>query len=153
MNKEDFTKQLSAMAKLIRTEFSLTQDEMSLILGISKKTLVETEKGRRLLSWTEAVALVSIFSQSHVIQNAFGGDVYDMIHAIAFDNCKVDYPDTMGGKVWWKKIQESEGYIIQQNIISGHYRLLNEKMQRMYSSFHLVEVEDYLTAVLARKPH
>ncbi len=148
MNKEEFSKKMSSLLKLIRTEYVLTQDEMAIILGISKKTLVETEKGRRLLSWTESVALASVFSSSNILQNEFGGELNDMIHALAFQDMHVQYPDTMGGKVWWRSVKETDGYVIQQNMISHHYRLLNQEKQRMYSSFAYEDIEDYLTLIL-----
>ena len=147
MTRNDFVQQMNTMLKLIRTEYGLTQDKMAAILGISKKTLVESEKGRRSLGWTEVVALATIFSQSQILQNAFGGEVSDIIGAIAFENVEVQYPDTMGGKVWWRVVQEEGGYKIQQNIISQHYRLLNAEDQRMISSFDLAEVQEYLESL------
>lgn len=146
MHKDDFIIQINSMLKLIRTEYGLTQDKMAAVLGISKKTLVESEKGRRSLGWTEVAALVSIFSQSKVLQNAFGGDLYDMLPALAFEDVNVTYPSTMGGKVWWKCAYESKGYKIQQNVISKHYRLLNSFDQRMMSSFDYEEVLAYLNS-------
>ncbi len=147
MTRNDFVQQMNTMLKLIRTEYGLTQDKMAAILGISKKTLVESEKGRRSLGWTEVVALATIFSQSQILQNAFGGEVSDIIGAIAFEDVEVQYPDTMGGKVWWRVVQEEGGYKIQQNIISQHYRLLNAEDQRMISSFDLAEVQEYLESL------
>ena len=47
MKREEFIKAVSGKLKLIRTEYGITQEVMSEMLGISKKTLVETEKGRR----------------------------------------------------------------------------------------------------------
>lgn len=151
MNKEEFAAQINSMLKLIRTEYGLTQDKMAVILGISKKTLVESEKGRRSLGWTEVVALVSIFSQSQILNNAFGGDLYDIVSAIAFENVDVKYPSTMGGKVWWKTVYEKCDYKIQQNIISKHYRLLNKDNQRMISSFEYEEVLEYFQMLEKQK--
>ena len=150
MNRQTFSEQMGSLLKLIRTEYSLTQDEMAVIMGISKKTLVETEKKRRNLSWSEAVVLASVFSQSNILQNAFGGDISDMIPAIAFQDIHVKYPHTMGGKVWWNTIQEEGGYRIQQNMISRHYRLLNAEDQRIVSSFELSTVKDYLQSILEK---
>ena len=45
MKREEFIKTVSSKLKLIRTEYGITQEAMSEMLGISKKTLVETEKG------------------------------------------------------------------------------------------------------------
>ena len=150
MTKKDFVDTLNRSLKLIRTEYGLTQDEMAAILGISKKTLVESEKGRRSIGWTEATALASIFSESHVIQNEFGGETTDMIKALAFSDVNVEYPKTMGGKVWWRKVSESNGFIIQQNLISQHYRLLDGDDRRLYSSFDLKDVEEYLNSLMVK---
>ena len=50
----------------------------------------------------------------------------------------------MGGHVWWRQIEERNGYKIQQNIISQHYRILNEQDDRVYSSFDLEEIKLHL---------
>jgi len=147
MDRMEFINEINGMLKLVRTEYALTKDKMALILGISKKTLVESEKGRRCLGWTECVALASIFSGSHVLQNAFGGEVSDMLPALAFENLHVEYPSTMGGKVWWREISRTGEYLIQQNLISQHYRLLNGQDQKLISSFDLKEVTEYLEGI------
>ncbi len=147
MNRNEFTEGITHILKLVRTEYGLTQDEMAVIIGISKKSLVESEKGRRPLGWTESVALANIFSDSSVLQSNFGGDINELITAIAFDNIEVDYPKTMGGKIWWKVVKEDRGYRIQQNIVSNHYRLLDADNRRLFFSFHLKEVEEYLNNI------
>jgi len=135
------------MLKLIRIEYGYTQEEMAYIIGISKKTLVESEKGRRTLSWTEAVAVATIFSQSEILQNAFGGDTSDIIVAIGFENMKVNYPKTKGGKVWWKNVLEENEFRIQKNLVSQHYRLLNVYDQRLMSSYNYDEVYEYYKSI------
>ena len=147
MNRNEFTEGITHILKMVRTEYGLTQDEMAVIIGISKKSLVESEKGRRPLGWTESVALANIFSDSSVLQSNFGGDINELITAIAFDNIEVDYPKTMGGKIWWKVVKEDRGYRIQQNIVSNHYRLLDADNRRLFFSFHLKEVEEYLNNI------
>lgn len=144
MNQKEFCKTISSLVRVIRTEYGFTQDQMALILGISKKTLVETEKKRRELSWTEAAAFVSIFSQSAILQNELGGEAGDMLRAIAFADHKITYPRTMGGKVWWRNVEEKGGLRIQQNIISQHYRLLDSNDGRIMSSFSLNDIQEYI---------
>jgi len=134
--------------KLIRTEYGLTQDKMASILGISKKTLIEIEKNRISLGWTSSVALASIFSDSTVLRDAIGGDVSDIIIALAFKDMDVDYPKTWGGKVWWKTISEKKCYRIQQNIFSRHYRILDQENHRIYASFSLEATEELLDKIL-----
>ena len=143
MKREEFIKTVSSKLKLIRTEYGITQEAMSEMLGISKKTLVETEKGRRELSWTEVIAVVTVFEKSEVLQGITGGDAGDVIHALAFEDRHIQYPPTMGGKVWWKVIDEKDGIRLQQNYVTGHYRLLDKDDCRLISSFDRNEVEEY----------
>ena len=44
MNKQEFIELVNSKLKLIRVENDLSQDKMSEIIGLSKKTLVEIEK-------------------------------------------------------------------------------------------------------------
>lgn len=147
MDREEFAGRIGDKIKLIRTEYGLSQDVMSDIIGISKKTLCDTEKGKRSLSWIEAVAVTSIFGKSEILQSEFGGEQSEIIEALAFDSRKIKYPSTMGGKVWWRPVFEQDGYQIQQNIISSHYRLLDSQNRRMISSFDLDQVRDYLSSI------
>ena len=151
MNKIEFAAQMGELLKLIRAEYALNQDEMAAVLGISKKTLLETEKGRRALGWTEAVAMAALFSGSQVLQNAFGGETDDILQAIAFQNLDIRYPKTMGGKVWWRTVEEQSAFRIQQNIISHHYRLLNGQDQRIFSSFIEADVRERMQEELQRE--
>ena len=143
MLRDEFIKAVSSRLKLIRTEYGITQEVMSEMLGISKKTLVETEKGRRELSWTEVIAVATVFEKSEVLQGITGGDASDVIHALAFEDRHITYPPTMGGKVWWRLIDEKNGIRLQQNYVTSHYRLLDKDDCRLISSFDRNEVEEY----------
>ena len=105
MKKDEFIAEMNHQVKLVRTEYGLTQDAMAKALGLSKKTLVEIEKGRSTLGWMGAVAFISIFSASQVLSGALGGEAEDMILALAFEDLKPTYPKTMGGKVWWRTVE------------------------------------------------
>ena len=144
MTRETFTHQMDSRLKLVRTEFGLTQDKMALALGISKKTLVEIEKGRRSLGWTGAVACGTLFGSSTVLQNDFGGELTDLLRSLALDDLHPDYPKTLGGKVWWTYVEGTGGWRIQKNLISGHYRLLDPADGRVLSSFDLEAVRQRL---------
>ena len=72
MYRREFISEINGMLKLVRTEYGLTQEKMSDVLGISKKSLVESEKGRRPLGWTETVAFVSVYSSEPVRGRAVG---------------------------------------------------------------------------------
>lgn len=135
MDKKEFIAICDAKVKLVRAEHSLSQDKMALMLGISKKTLVEIEKGRSSLGWTGSVALCSIFGDSETIAEVFGGKPTDMIMALAWNGSEPVYPHTMGGRIWWQTTMSNERYTIQQNILSQHYRLLTADGRRVASSF------------------
>ena len=147
MDRAEFIALMNTNLKLVRTEFGLTQDKMAVILGISKKSLVESEKGRRDLTWTEAALFATIFSKSSVLQNALGGDAAELVEALAFADVEIKYPSTMGGKIWWRVVEEKGGFRIQQNVISNHYRLLDSDDRRLISSFKLEEIKEYLEAI------
>lgn len=147
MTRDDFVTIVNSKLKLVRTEYGLTQDKMAVILGISKKSLVESEKGRRSISWTEAVALTSIFDKSTILNDALGEDYASMVSALALQDVEISYPSTMGGKIWWREIKSVNGYRIQQNIISNHYRILDDKDRRLLSSFRLEQIEEYLADI------
>ena len=144
MTKEQFTKIMDEHLKLVRTEYGLTQEKMAVALGISKKTLVEIEKGRRSLGWTGAVACGVIFGQSSVLQNDFGGGIEELAASLALEQLQPIYPKTMGGKIWWTEVQNKNNWRIQKNIVSGHYRLLDDKNGRVISSFDLNLVKERL---------
>lgn len=42
----------------------------------------------------------------------------------------------MGGKVFWKTLLKENGFMIQKNIFSNHYRLIDGYSKRYTSSFN-----------------
>lgn len=140
MTRDAFVRDMDQQLKLVRTEHGLTQDAMAQALGISKKTLVQIEKGRASLGWMGAAALASIFAGSQVLAGRLGGEPSDIIQALAFQDLRPRYPRTMGGRVWWRTVETQGEYRIQQNILSQHYRVLDGQDGRVVSSFELEEV-------------
>lgn len=134
MTRHDFIKIASEKLKLIRIEGGYTQDKMAEILGISKKTLVQIEKGRSTLGWAGAVTLCTVFKNSEVLEMTFGGDPQDIILSLAFTDYETN-EKTMGGKVWWINIKLTDEFRVQRNIISEHYRILDGQDRRICSSF------------------
>ena len=130
MTREEFVAELDRQVKLVRTEYGFNQEGMARVLGISKKTLVEIEKGRSSLGWTGAVALCAIFSGSQVLSGLLGGEAGDMVRALAFQDLRPTYPKTMGGRVWWRFVETVGPYTVQQNILSQHYRALDREDER-----------------------
>ena len=110
-----------------------------------------------------------IANEENFSEGQFHGSVYDYFYAqsegqfkLTFDvvgpytvsknqsyygsnNARGDdkYPATMGGKVWWHEIDEKYGIRLQQNFVTGHYRLLDAENCRLISSFSKDEVEEY----------
>lgn len=143
MDRETFVAGVDGLAKLVRTEFGLTQEKMALLLGLSKKTVVEIEKGRTSLGWTGAVTLCTLFSDSQVLQNAYGGELSDLLRSLAFQGLPRVPQPTMGGRVWWRNLREKQGWRIQQNVVSQHYRILDRQDGRLFSSFDWEEIEAF----------
>ncbi|KGO13618.1 helix-turn-helix transcriptional regulator [Clostridium botulinum] len=141
MTRAEFIKKVDEKVKLIRTEKGYTQDKMAEILGISKKTLVQVEKERGSLGWAVAVAACVIFKDSEVLELTFGGDIEDIIRSLSLQNNEKKYAPTMGGNIWWRNIKHKNGYTIQQNIISNHYRILDSSCRRICCSFELDYIE------------
>ena len=150
MKRDEFIREMDRTIKLVRTEYGFTQEAMAKTLGLSKKTLVEIEKGRSSLGWMGAAAFASIFSGSQVLSGLLGGEADDLILALACEDLQPVYPKTLGGKVWWRTVETSGRFRIQQNIISQHYRALDEEDGRMCASFELEAVRKKVKECLER---
>lgn len=151
MTKKEFAERMDSLLKPVRREYGFTQEKMAAALGISKKTLVDIEKGRRTLGWTGAAAFAAIFGASGILQEEFGGETADLVAALAFADAPPRYPKTMGGKVWWREVVREGGFRIQQNILSGHYRLLDGEDRRVMASFERERAEECLAELLSEK--
>lgn len=135
MNRKEFIEKIDSKIKLIRNEKGFSQDKMAEIIGISKKTLVQIEKERATLGWNGAVVVCTLFKDSEILQMILGEDLNDIVISLAFGRCEGRYMKTMGGKIWWKEISKEGEYVLQQNIISGHFRILDIDNRRICSSF------------------
>ncbi|WP_208528041.1 helix-turn-helix domain-containing protein [Jeotgalibacillus sp. R-1-5s-1] len=135
MEKEQVVQDIAKKMKLIRTEQSLSQDRMAEILGISKKTLVQIEKERTLPGWNVVVSFTALFENSEILQNTLGNEPLEVIRLVTFGKPEEPYGKTMGGKVWWREIDSQNGYTLQQNLISQHYRIIDQQHFRWYSTF------------------
>ncbi len=137
MDRKRFIEICDRKVKLVRAEFSYNQEKMAQALGLSKKTLVEIEKGRSSLGWTGSVALCALFGESETIVGTFGGDPTDIILALAFEAGEHRQLAFPGSRIWWQTVEETSRGIIQQNILSQHYRLLDDTGTRIASSFDI----------------
>ncbi|QGQ45894.1 helix-turn-helix transcriptional regulator [Metabacillus sediminilitoris] len=135
MNKEKVIDIISAKIRLIRLEKRYSQEKMADILGISKKTLVQIEKGRMLAGWSNSVVLCSLFRDSEVLQSVLGDEPLEVIETIAHNGIDKPKDKTMGGRIWWKEIDKKGSFRLQQNLVSKHYRIIDEQQYRWFSSF------------------
>lgn len=134
--KKEFVMQVvSEKMKVIRTERDFSQEKMAGCLGISKKTLVQIEKGRVMASWNVVVATVALFSDSDSLQNKLGDEPLEVLRLIAHTNVNEPRDKTMGGRMWWVEIESNGNFRLQQNLISKHYRILDKENYRWFSSF------------------
>jgi len=139
MDKDQLIYLLSGKMKLIRIEKGYTQEKMAEVLGISKKTLVQIEKGRIYAGWTQIVALCALFRDSEIIESVLGDRPLEIIETIAHDEIDVPKGKTFGGRMWWSEVKRLGAFRLQQNILSKHYRILDEQNYRWYSSFNKEE--------------
>jgi len=150
VNKEQIIQIFSNKIKLVRTERNYSQDKMANVLGLSKKTLLQIEKGRQEANWSSVVALCALFRDSEILQSVLGSDPLEVLEVIAHESIErpIDKTGprdkTLGGRVWWKEIKSKNGYRLQQNLISQHYRILDESNYRYFSSFNKKEALNYL---------
>lgn len=151
MNKQELTTSLSGQIRLIRTESRYTQEEMAEVLGLSKKTLVQIEKGRQEASWSTIATLCALFRDSNVLQQTTGGDPLDILQLVAHQKMQSRKEKTLGGKIWWKDIAKIEGFKLQQNLISSHYRIIDGDDYRWYSSFDRTEMDEKLSELTAKQ--
>lgn len=135
MHRDQLIALISIKLKLIRAEKNYTQEQMSDLLGLSKKTLVQIEKGRIQAGWTTTVAICALFRESSILQHELGGDPLEVVDLIANHGTLQPKEKTMGGYIWWKDIAAHEGYRLQKNAISNHYRILDTNNHRLLSSF------------------
>lgn len=147
MTQDEIVDLLTGKIKLVRTELGYTQDKMADILGISKKTLVQIEKERIKASWTVIVALCALFRNSEILNNTLGGNPLDVLEVVVHQYVARSKEKTWGGHVWWKEIDSQKGYRLQQNVISQHYRILDENHYRIYSSFEEEEAKKRLKEI------
>ncbi|NPV92495.1 MAG: helix-turn-helix domain-containing protein [Firmicutes bacterium] len=135
MQRSGLTRDLSSKIRLIRAEMNYTQDRMAEVLGISKKTLVEIEKGRKDASWAVVVTACALFPESEVIQSMLGEDPLSILQVLSRQSLSRPRSRTLGGRVWWAPLEQKNGFRLQRNIISGHYRILDAANYLWFSSF------------------
>lgn len=145
MNETELRTLLSPKFKIIRAEFNYTQDEMANMLGVSKKTLVQIEKGRTIASWPVVVTLVALFRDSQILQQELGDeDVVQIIQTISRKSVEYKKYQSVNQNIWWSKIDEKNGYILQKNKVTNHYQIVDQFFEKQYSTFDKNDAQNYL---------
>ncbi|MGG0719268.1 helix-turn-helix domain-containing protein [Robertmurraya massiliosenegalensis] len=134
MTREEIILKVSEKLRLIRTEAGYTQDKMAEIIGVSKKTLVQIEKGRMYANWPTVVTISALFRETETVQYLFGNEPLEVLETVARDGIDYRKEKTLGGKIWWREIAKKNSFILQQNILSQHFRILDEEYFRIFSS-------------------
>jgi DNA-binding XRE family transcriptional regulator len=134
VTRDEIIMQVSEKLRLIRTEAGYTQDKMAEIIGISKKTLVQIEKGRVLANWSTVVSICALFREAETVQFLFGNEPLEVLETVAREGIDIRKSKTFGGRIWWRVVSKKNGYILQQNILSKHFRILDERNYRIFSS-------------------
>ncbi|KGX92196.1 XRE family transcriptional regulator [Pontibacillus halophilus JSM 076056 = DSM 19796] len=134
MNQHTLIQQISPRMKLIRIERGYTQERMADVLGISKKTLVQIEKGRVQAGWTTIVAVTALFRDSEIIQHELGDSPIEVVELIAHEYVNRPKSRTLAGKVWWEVVHERGEFRLQQHTVTKHYRILDCEHYRWFST-------------------
>lgn len=135
VTRDDIIVQVSDKFRLIRTEAGYTQDKMAEIIGVSKKTLVQIEKGRVPANWSTVVSICALFRETETVQFLFGNEPLEVLETVAREGIDLRKIKTFGGRVWWRIVAKKNEFILQQNILSKHFRILDKKNHRIFSSF------------------
>lgn len=134
MTRKAFITLCDRKEKLVRNEVGYSQQQMSAILGLSKKTLVQIEKWRASLGWQGAVTLCVLFQNTREITLTFGPDIDLLLRALGGEDT-FRTPFSSPHAVW-TPILETGGKVIEQNTASQLYRL-RENGQTITASFDL----------------
>lgn len=132
MSRQDIIQIISEKMKLIRTETNYTQEQMADYIGISKKTLIQIEKQRVDCGWTVAVTISVLFRNSSILKTALGGDPLIFIELISNNGKVNNVPDDVTNQIWWRTIESSRNWVIQQNLVHTSFRILNPEQKTMY---------------------
>ena len=123
---------------------------MAAALGLSKKTLLEIEKGRSSLGWMGCLAFCAVFRSSGILTAAVGGDPYAVSAALALEGKENAAPSQRG--LFWSVVFEEDGWCVSQNVISQHYRLFSPSGELIASSFDFEELRAQIRAGKKSEP-
>lgn len=140
MIRHDLIKIVSENIKILRAEYDYSQQVMANAIGLSKKTLIQVEKGRSLLGWTATCATCAIFKNSKLLGMTLGGDPTALVETLAHKYCYVQSELESKNYLFWDIVEDNGEYTIQKNIISEHYKIAGKNGKRLFSSFDFEKV-------------
>lgn len=79
-----------------------------------------------------------------------GDEPLEVVRLVTFDTIEQPTMKTLGGKVWWKEVEKRGEFKLQQNMISQHFRIIDDANYRWFSSFEQEEAKLHLQ-MLERK--
>ncbi|ABZ83916.1 helix-turn-helix domain protein [Heliomicrobium modesticaldum Ice1] len=136
---------VSEKLREIRTEADLTQDKMAESIGISKKTLVDVEKGRKTLGFTAAALTALLFRRGETVQSLFGDMTIDVIEFVSRRANSRAWYKTLGGRVWWTEECRQGPFIVQKHLFTPYYRIIDKDHYLHYYSMNREETYKRLT--------
>ncbi|MBS4188740.1 helix-turn-helix domain-containing protein [Bacillus sp. FJAT-49705] len=151
MTRDEIIFRVSEKVRLIRTEAGYTQDKMAEIIGVSKKTLVQIEKGRVEAGWSTVVTICALFRETETVRFLFGNEPLEVLEIIAREGIDYRKEKTMGGKIWWREVDKQNGLVLQQNMISQHFRIIDEDHFRIFSSFDEASSKERFSELVSEK--
>lgn len=137
MTRESFIALCDRKEKLVRNELGYSQEKMSVLLGVSKKTLVEIEKWRSSLGWQGAVTLCTLFQNTREITLTFGSDIPALLRSMTEDAAYLQPVESPYAA--WVPILALGEQTIEQNTASQLYRLRRNN-ETVASDFELAEL-------------
>ncbi|NLL15979.1 MAG: hypothetical protein GX264_02115 [Clostridiales bacterium] len=88
INKEQLTANMADNLPVLRAKLGLTQEELSILAGISRHTVISVESKKRELSWSTFLALAFIFANNEAttsllnILGILNEDLYEYIKVV-----------------------------------------------------------------------
>lgn len=146
MDQKQIQEIISPKIKLIRVEYGYTQHRMAEIIGLSKKTLVQIEKQRTVAGWTTVTAVCALFRDSEIIRRVLGSAPLEVLETAAHRHIFTDGKEASALETTWKVLSEKGGCKLEQNQISGHYRI-QKAGARLFSTWNRVEAEVQLEKI------
>ncbi|MFY3793252.1 helix-turn-helix transcriptional regulator [Ureibacillus sp. MALMAid1270] len=134
MDRDVLIQLTSENVKLVRLENNYSIDKMAEMIGITRKHLLKIEKGKAIANWPITIAICTLFRDSRTLKRVLGGDPLDLIDMSTKYMPIFPQDKTFGGNVLWKNIEEFHGFRLQQNIVTRHFRIIDNENYRLIST-------------------